>query len=668
MVAGSVAFVLITVMVASGISVATKRRIGYTFLPAVSAAGIASYAFGACNLLFLTPYFVIVLAILSAAFTAAIIHKRPLQNLSAENEFPSDAVSLKLILNSDLAVFGAAAILFILLNYGRMYYLNDEFSHWGLAVKNMFANGSLAVAAESNAIFKTYPPFATAVCWLCSAFCGGMDEAATFVGMDIMLLACGMPVFAAFAEKMSERSYRTELVWMLPGVAAIFTAAVMCFKLSAFTVISVDTLLGMLAAYIVMDYFISGRLTFAPFAVAALVLTKETGAAFAGLALGICTLDMLVHTATEHNRRKAPVNGENGGKTAHVFLKNVIGLAASAVSWTLASLSWNIVKSINGVAGSPSNKAEGLGRIITNGMNDVQKETLSVFLRAWTEPRISVGLPLAVVVPALFVSSVLVALYIKRTDGRTSFCRALTASVCMAVGFVLYSFGVLVAYWTRFSDYEAMQVASFERYMGTYLTMWLLLIVFGIVWLALPEAVVFIGKRRQPSGESEEAVRTAKKAGMAVKMLKCASVISAAAVIVFFAGVYPYRAKVSREFRKSYSDTEKIGEYYRKGKTDGGRVLFIKSDYKNKDWLIANYNAAPVSVEYRENFEEALEREEFDYIYIGKLDDNDTALSQLLLSYFSKKSGEARLRPESLYRICRTTGEDGEPEIVFCPI
>ncbi len=41
---------------------------------------------------------------------------------------------------------------------GRMFLQTDEFSHWGLVVKNMFKLDVLVGGADTNIIFKDYPP------------------------------------------------------------------------------------------------------------------------------------------------------------------------------------------------------------------------------------------------------------------------------------------------------------------------------------------------------------------------------------------------------------------------------------------------------------------------------------------------------------------------------
>ena len=99
--------------------------------------------------------------------------------------------------------------------------------------------------------------------------------------------------------------------------------------------------------------------------------------------------------------------------------------------------------------------------------------------------------------------------------------------------------------------------------------------------------------------------------------VKALSVSAAALTIIFFAIFYPYTASASRAFRENYKDSEIIGEYYQEGILKAeDTVLFIPDgDYENIDRLMANYNGAPVSVVYEENWQAALNKGKYRYAF-----------------------------------------------------
>jgi hypothetical protein len=144
-------------------------------------------------------------------------------------------------------------------------------------------------------------------------------------------------------------------------------------------------------------------------------------------------------------------------------------------------------------------------------------------------------------------------------------------------------------------------MASFERYFGTYMTLWLLLLVGGLVATA--------GVNLIKTFENKKSFWKS-----AVKVL---SVSAGALIIIFFAVFYPYTASKARAFRDKYKDSEIIGEYYHQGiiKADD-TVLFIPDDdYENIDRLMANYNGAPVSVVYEKNWQAALNKGKYRYAF-----------------------------------------------------
>ncbi len=568
MVLGCVIFAFVIAAIAAGLAVISGRRIGYTFFPAIALVGTVGSVFCASGLLQGALWSSVALAVAGPAVSFVYVKRRGRD-------------TVKLLINSDIAVYAVMTLFFILINSGRVYYLNDEFSHWGLAVKNMFETGEFYASSVSNDLFKHYPPFATVVCYICSAFCGSFSEAATFVGMDLMLWACLMPIVAIFTEKLKEKG--TSLQYrFLPGMAAALIVSVLCFKLSAFTIISVDTLLGLMTAYAVVSYFASGSLLFLHFVVTALTLTKEAGITLAIFAIVLCGVDALIKKVQ--------------------FGKLIKGVAFSLIAVACAKGFWSAAELLGEIGGSKSIDTGLFGRlgvIFREGLNDVQKETLFSFGKAFLEPRMSVGIPLIAVIIILIVLSVALIIYIKKTRERVYFLRSVIAFAEVCAGFVLYAFGVLASYWTSFSAYEAVRVASFERYFGTYVTFWLLVLVTGFVSTALTDFL--------------KSLRNIK----AITALTAVSAVAAAGVVVFFFVFYPYSAETSVSFREEYKSSEIVGQYYREGKLSSeDRILFIPDEnYENKDMLIANYNASPINVVYEDDWEEALALGEYDYVF-----------------------------------------------------
>ena len=572
---GSLLFVLAVCCISAGLAALGRKPIGYMFLPGICFAGILCSVLYSAGLFGKSVWIIAGAGVVGAGLALALGAKKKIVRES--------------VLNSDLLFFVAGALLFIALNYGRVYALNDEFSHWGLAIKNMFETGEYYSSAVSNDLFKSYPPFATAVCTLAAEFVkpftGGFCESATFVGMDILLLGCLMPFVSLITEKMESALQDKSLAfWCLPGVGAILALTVMCFKFSAFTIISVDTLLALLAAAMVANYFAKGSFQNLPIIAIALTMTKSIGIGFVIFGGVICFADMLYRLK---NKKILPKD----------FMKNCIFFGCTMLFAALAKVYCRVAH-VNGGAGS----TEGGGSIsMKNGLTPVQKDVFNAFCKAFIQPKMSVGIPLLATAILLAVLSIILIIYIRKTYGAQKSAGCVILFTNIFFGFWLYSLGVLISYWTSFTEYEALQMASFERYFGTYMTLWLLLLVGGFVSTAGVELIKSLESKKN-------FVKSA---------VKALSMSAATLTIIFFAIFYPYTASASRAFRENYKDSEIIGEYYQEGILKAeDTVLFIPDgDYENIDRLMANYNGAPVSVVYEENWQAALNKGKYRYAF-----------------------------------------------------
>ena len=580
MVIGSLLFVLAVCCISAGLAALGRKPIGYMFLPGICFAGIL------CSVLYSAGLFgksVWIIAGVGVIGLAATVWR-----------CLREKVVRDFVLNSDLLFFAVGSLLFIILNYGRVYALNDEFSHWGLAIKNMFETGEYYASGLSNDLFKSYPPFATAVCTLAAEFTkpftGGFCESATFVGMDILLLGCLMPFVSLITEKMKSSLQDKSLAyWCLPGVGVILALTVMCFKFSAFTIVSVDTLLALLTAAMVANYFSKGSFQNLPIIAMALTMTKDIGIGFAIFGATLCFADLLYKKSKRITDNKA-------------FIKNSVFFGCTLLFSALAKVYCRAAY-INGgaVVSEKGNTSGGFSSIMKNGLSPVQQNVFKAFCKAFIQPKMSVGVPLLATAILLTVLSIILIIYIRKTYGAQKSAGCVILFTNIFFGFWLYSLGVLISYWTSFTEYEALQMASFERYFGTYMTLWLLLLVGGLVATA--------GVRLMKTFENKKIFWKS-----AVKVL---SVSAGALIIIFFAVFYPYTASKARAFRDKYKDSEIIGEYYHQGiiKADD-TVLFIPDgDYENIDRLMANYNGAPVSVVYEKNWQAALNKGKYRYAF-----------------------------------------------------
>ncbi|MCR5694139.1 MAG: hypothetical protein K6G89_04110 [Clostridia bacterium] len=591
---GAVIYLILITAAAGAIAVGFSLRIGHAYVPAICLTGLISAVMLTAGAALAVPYVMGALGLLCAGFIAfKIVRERR---------------SVFYILTAEFVVFTLLAAGMILLNAGRMYYLNDEFSHWGLAVRNLFTVGKLPFAAETNALFKTYPPFCTAICYLGTCFTGSFSEAATFIPMDMLLIASLLPVVTGFMRQCAKKGCAAEgrCFAGIPAAAMIF--CILCFKLSAFTSIAPDTLLGVLAFYIVWECLQAKRkiqIVAAVTAALALALVKDTGLGF------VMAAAIIVSTAVIVKNSKVKSAKATVFELAECVLPLVLGAAT-------VKLLWNYVMILaNAVDGSPGLFSL-LMKAIFGGFSEVQNRTTQAFFAAWINPSFSVGIPLVAVVCIFALAQLGIILLMKklRFEGIGAAAAVFTAvSLC----FFVYCFGVLASYWTVFTEGEATTVASFERYIGSYLSFWLSIIVSIAAAVFVPALVK----------KFRDAV---KKRNTARVVLASATAAVAVLLAVFFVFLYPNKASDSAAYRANANYGEDIPELCAEaGVRHEEKILFVSSDFETRQHLIANYNAAPCTVEgLYDTPEKLLEKAGIELIYF-----NDTADRELIEGFLA---------------------------------
>ncbi len=599
-------FVIITAA-AAAIAAVSGIRIGRAFAPAICLTGLVTSVLLTTGLVTAVPYVFGAFGVVGIGVTAAVVIK--------------DKKRAKNILTTGLAVFAVLAVGAILLNAGRYYYLNDEFSHWGLAVKNLYTVGKLPLSGETNALFPAYPPFATAICYLGTCFSKTLCEGATFVPLDLLMVASLLPFVTGYTDQCEKKNCIISGRFLAAVPAAAILFCLLCFKFSALTSISVDTLLGAMTFFLVWE-LIQGKkaVNYASAAVtaAALVLVKETGLAFA-----VC--GMIAAVAVIIVQKREPLKEK---------LRLFAGPLCAVLSAAGAKVFWSIALSISGATGDGEGIAGGLVRIFSEGFTETQRQTTKAFFAAWIKPSISFGLPLVLVVCIFALVQLGVIFLLKKTE-----FEGIGYAVCLfgavTVCFFFYSFGLLASYWTVFTPGEAVEVASFERYIGSYLVFWLGTVVAVALCVLLPELLSRLG-----NAWKEKPLRIVSAA---------VSLLIALALVLVLGVFYPNKASDSAAARASNnygSDIPALCEEV--GADPSDSVLFIASNFETRMHLIANYNAAPRTVEGMYDLETMLDGKHASFVYFQDVDDE--ALVESVAGKIAVPEGET-IQAGRLYRV-----------------
>ena len=231
---------------------------------------------------------------------------------------------IKDLLSPSLLIYAVLFLVILLKCHDMRFAKVDEYSQWGMAVKDMFYYQSLAKHIHTTVFIPRYPPFSALIEYFFVFHNGLFTPELVYVGFQTMLLSASMILCAAVGNKWR---------YLLPS-AAVMIAMPAIFFVDAYNCVIVDPLLAVFTAYVLICYFteeLSGfnllRILGGLFA---LTLTKDIGVVIAGLLTIIMVTDRLCRP----------------GKSVRKSLKAAILPCLCAVFVLSVFLSWQIYMSI----------------------------------------------------------------------------------------------------------------------------------------------------------------------------------------------------------------------------------------------------------------------------------------------------------------------------------
>lgn len=164
----------------------------------------------------------------------------------------------------------------------------DEFSHWGLVVKDMFYSDSFSNYDGTNTLMPFYPPFLAIIQYL-FLFCNQVFS-------EGMLFAAYQMMEISFLIILLKRIFLCRLRTVVAGVVIMLLLPLQFFS-NSYNSIYADSMLGILAAYVLICYFTEELKLFNMIRISlglfALVMVKETGVIIAGITFLIMLADII---------------------------------------------------------------------------------------------------------------------------------------------------------------------------------------------------------------------------------------------------------------------------------------------------------------------------------------------------------------------------------------
>lgn len=403
----------------------------------------------------------------------------------------------KYLITPSFAAFCMIWFLVSIMDLDAVYQGWDEYSHWGPMVKVMLQENRLYAESASSFAHHDYPPAAQLFEYFICRMTGVPKEGNVYRALQILTLSFLLPLFDWIHAGDRKRKRLTRVFNTLLEVSTllmlILTGFILVKKhMSLFGSIYLDLLLAvcggslLLAGYgytfTIQDAVVLGILS------AFLLMTKQMGIFFVLLTLLLLMIRWLLRDGISRRVSRQSV----------IRLAVIIGIPAiyhELWSGLTRRLDLGGQFNISLMAGNA------IGFLRGTRVLPWQMPTLLAFLKGMVQ------IPITRQAPAsylffflLYLTGMIFLLKVIRRWNRSSLRRDAATLAVVAAGYLLYAIVMLGLYlFGGFSEYEAVNLASFNRYMGTYAVASMIVLAgIGISRLGCAARGEEVGNRTQP--------------------------------------------------------------------------------------------------------------------------------------------------------------------------
>jgi len=403
------------------------------------------YLFGLANLLQAGVYFVCASAVALTAFTIyREIAKKQIKALIGRFFTPA------------FFIFAALAAAIAIVSYRRLITGWDEYSHWAYIVKAMARLNDFGTNPLAHALYFDYPPAMPLFQYFTIVLHGSFEEWLLYA---VYLLAASS-LFLPFLKHLTFKSILFNVL-----VCGFIVFIPTLFFMDYYVNLQIDKFLGLMFGFSMAILFLYtgtknplSRLTVL-LSIFILVLLKPSGSLFAAFVLISFLFDVL------HTSGFDALPGESSGV-----------LRREKRRWSVASIGVFIFAVASwGCCVKLSNPTEMLGiSSMSNtfhGISGESGEIIRAFLARMVEQIERFGflkISDVTLLAAFFALLLLIALLYRGKD-RTTFGGRTAILIAVAVDTLIYFGFVLLSYLTVFSTFDALRLASYDRYIGTIL-------------------------------------------------------------------------------------------------------------------------------------------------------------------------------------------------------
>jgi hypothetical protein len=445
---------------------------------------------------------------------------------------------LKSLLSPGLAIFVSLALFSFLLTRGMQLSSWDEFSHWGTIVKATFLFDAVGPYNPVELGFRNYPPSLSLFEYFVTKLGGAWLEGNIFWAYQLIIWSLFTPFLA-------------QLRWRRWGQLFVIVPLVFIAPLAFFNSLNVtliDPLLGMLFGYGLAITYVGNILQWrlalhVGLAIFMLTLAKDAGTFMAALVVVLYLVRLLA---------AKKINPEEWSWKRFAILGSIptLSLVASNQSWSALVRARVEAPAFS----SPIDIGAFFGALRGEGPAYWQ-EILSTFGFGISNYPINndgaLGIPQLQLIVLFAIVLAIAEWQVSRRMGR----RFGFASIgTVVIGAIAYTYGLLILYLFRFGEYEAVRLASYERYLGTYWVGIALFVALITIWLFAGNAS---SQATSGSKTNTEGMAELVAAGIVVLGLFVLSPVQKLGE--FFANPHGYSSQVRAQFEPVLEQAKQAG-------------------------------------------------------------------------------------------------------------
>lgn len=468
-------------------------------------------------------------------------------------------INLKELLTPGFIMFLFSFALVVWYSLGRLASHWDEFSHWALVVKNMYGLNNLGIGPDSTVMIKNYLSGTSLFQYFCVKLSGSFNETMLYVGMDILMISLIIPMFKIFKEKKN---------WFAYIIYFIMFFIPLLFFPTMYNSLYVDAILGLTYAYSLYSYFYNRDKKIELYDIinlmssfAMLIFIKDFGLVLLLISFVIILLDnMFIKNKFKFNIKK--------------IIKDNYLICITVIPALLIKIIWGIALNLNDFTGTNSTSSilSTVMKLLSFDLLGYQSSTIGAFANATFTTKLT-DTYMSITYFSIMIFAGIIGYFAVKNASKNNKKTLKLVYTLIILGAIGYAGLILLAYLSIFSEYEALRLASFNRYMSTYAV--------GLLFVSLALLMNNLSTDKQ-------------------KFEKFSLLLLFLFTINFnfyyFLNMTLFRTgsvELTEETRSAYKDFAKTTQKYLDKKDD---LYFISTNDNGIDYYIAKYELSPIKM------------------------------------------------------------------------